>query len=192
MTQPMSIVPGHSYRLGADDSNCLNGASHENSAPRSFLQGRHRPSAQSFPEDAGPYGSSICRYSVGSASFATHPVLVEKKVSIHSMASRTPPRNGDSCLCISPGLSEEPPLAKARRDSKRSAQKEGCHDRRFQQGLGSAVQGQTDLRSMVRRGIGPAHQLPRMLAVRQACQFFLPDILGHHVLVRSDSRSVVS
>ncbi len=31
-----------------------------------------------------------------------------------------------------------------------------------------------------------------MLAVFHACQFFLPDIEGHHVLVRSDSRSVVS
>ncbi len=31
-----------------------------------------------------------------------------------------------------------------------------------------------------------------MLAVCQACQFFLPDIRGHHVLVCSDSRSVVS
>ncbi len=31
-----------------------------------------------------------------------------------------------------------------------------------------------------------------MLAVCQACQFFLPDIRGHHVLVRSDSRSMVS
>ncbi len=42
-----------------------------------------------------------------------------------------------------------------------SAQKKGCHDRRFQQGLGSAVRGQTDLRPLVRRGVGPAHQLPR-------------------------------
>ncbi len=31
-----------------------------------------------------------------------------------------------------------------------------------------------------------------MLAVCQACQFFLPDIWGHHMLIRSDSRSVVS
>ncbi len=31
-----------------------------------------------------------------------------------------------------------------------------------------------------------------MLAVCQACQFFLPDIRGHHVLVSSESRSVVS
>ncbi len=80
--------PGHSSRHGADDSNCLNGASHENSAPPGFLQERHRPSAQSFPEDAGPYGSGIRQYSVESASYATHPVLVETEGSIHGLASR--------------------------------------------------------------------------------------------------------
>ncbi len=57
--QPKGIVPGYSNRLGADDSYCLSGASHHNSASRCFLQGRHRPSAQSFPEDAGPYGSGF-------------------------------------------------------------------------------------------------------------------------------------
>ncbi len=31
-----------------------------------------------------------------------------------------------------------------------------------------------------------------MLAVCRTCQFFRPDIRGHHVLIRSDSRSVVS
>ncbi len=80
---------------------------------------------------------------------------------IHDPASRTPPRNGDSGLCISPGPLKGPLLAKARRDPRHGAQKEGCHDRRLQQGLGSAVRGQTDLRPMVRRGVGPAHQLPR-------------------------------
>ncbi len=57
--QPKGIVPGYSNRLGADDSYCLRGASHHNSASRGFLQGRHRPSAQSFAEDAGPYGSGF-------------------------------------------------------------------------------------------------------------------------------------
>ncbi len=61
----------------------------------------------------------------------------------------------------SPDPLEEPPLAKARRDSRHGAQKEGCHDRRFQQGLGSAVQRQTDLQSMGQGGIDPAHQLLR-------------------------------
>ncbi len=31
-----------------------------------------------------------------------------------------------------------------------------------------------------------------MLAVCRACQFFLPDLIGRHVLIRSDSMSVVS
>ncbi len=31
VTHPTSFVPGHSYRLSADDSNCLSGASHNNS-----------------------------------------------------------------------------------------------------------------------------------------------------------------
>ncbi len=45
VTQPTSFVPGHSYRLSADDSNCLSRASHDNSAPHNLLQGRYRPSA---------------------------------------------------------------------------------------------------------------------------------------------------
>ncbi len=122
-----------------------------------FLQGRYRPSAQSFPENAGPYGSGFTGTSVGSASHAIHPVLAEAEGSICGLASR----NGDSGLCISPGLLKGPPLAKARRDLTHGAQKEGCHDRRFQQGLGSAVRGQTNLRSLVWRGVGPARQLPR-------------------------------
>ncbi len=39
--------------------------------------------------------------------------------------------------------------------------REGCHDGRFQRGLGIAVRRQTDLRSLVREGVRPAHQLPR-------------------------------
>ncbi len=77
VTQPTSIVPGYSYRLGADDRYCLSGASHLDSATRSFLQGRHRPSSQNFPEDAGPYGSGFAGTSAGSALYATHPVLVK-------------------------------------------------------------------------------------------------------------------
>ncbi len=69
--------------------------------------------------------------------------------------------------------------------SRKFTQKEGCHDKRFQQGSGSAVRVQTDL------GSGLHINYQEMLAVCQACQFFLPDIRGHHVLVRSDSRYMV-
>ncbi len=126
-----------------------------------LLQGRYRLPPQSFPENAGPYGSSFAGTSVGSASHATHPVLAEAEGSIRGLVSRMPPRNGDSGLCISPGPLEGPLLAKARHNPRHGAQKEGCHDRCFQQGMGSAMRGQTDLRPVVRRGVGPAHQLPR-------------------------------
>ncbi len=42
VTQPTSFIPGHSYRLSADDSNCLSGASHDDSSPGGFLQGTKR------------------------------------------------------------------------------------------------------------------------------------------------------
>ncbi len=86
VTQPTSLIPGYSYRLSADDSNCLSGASHDNSVPRGLLQGRYRSSAQSFPENAGPYGSGFTVTSVGSASDATHPVLAEAQGSIRGLA----------------------------------------------------------------------------------------------------------
>ncbi len=188
VTQPTSFVPGHSNR--ADDSNCLRGASHDNLAPRGLFQGRYRPSAQSFSENAGPYGSGFAGTSVGSASHATHPVLAEAEGSIQGLVSRTPQRNGYSGLCIIPGPLEGPLLAKARCDPRHGAQKEGCHDRCFKQGLGSTVQGQTDLRPFVRRGVGPTHQLHRNSSSVSGLSI-LP--AGHmYVLVRSDSRSVVS
>ncbi len=160
VTQPTVFVPGYSYRLSTDDSNCLSGASHDNSVPSSILQGRYHPSVQRIPENAGPFGSGFGGTSVGSASHATHPVLAEAEGSIHSLASWTPPRKCDSGLCISPGPLEGPLLAKARHDPRHSAQKEGCLDRHLQQELGNAVRGQTDLRPTVQRGVGPAHQLP--------------------------------
>ncbi len=126
-----------------------------------LLQGRYPLPPQSFPENAGPYGSSFAGTSVGSASHVTHPVLAEAEGSIRGLVSRMPPRNGDSGLCISPGPLEGPLLAKARHNPRHAAQKEVCHDRCFQQGMGSAMRGQTDLRPVVRRGVRPAHQLPR-------------------------------
>ncbi len=69
-----------------------------------------------------------------------------------------PRRNGDSGLCISPGPLEGPVW------QKRDVILDMAHRRkvgRLQQGLRSAVRGQTDFRSLVRRGVGPAHQLTR-------------------------------
>ncbi len=126
VTRPASFIPGHSYQLRTDDSNCLSRASPNNSVPHGFLQGRYRPFAQSFPENPGPYGSGFAGTSVGFASHATHPVLSQAEGSILGLASWWiwP-------VCISPGPLEGPP----RRDLRHGAQKKGCHDRRFQQGF---------------------------------------------------------
>ncbi len=126
----------------------------------SFKESTARP-LKAFQKMLGLMAAASSGTSVGSASHTTHPVLAEAEGSIHGLASQTPPHNGDSGLCISPGPFEGPLLTKARRDPRHGAQKEGCHDRRSQQGSGSVVQGQTDLRSLVRRGVGPTHQLPR-------------------------------
>ncbi len=72
--------------IDSDDSSCLSGASHDNSAPRGLLQGTYRPSAQSFPENAGPYGCGFAGTSGGSASHVTHPVLAEAEGSIRGLA----------------------------------------------------------------------------------------------------------
>ncbi len=78
---------GTVIELSADDNNCLSGASHDNLAQPALLQGRYSLSAQSFPENAGPYGSSFAGTSVGSASHVIHPVLTEAEGSIRSLAS---------------------------------------------------------------------------------------------------------
>ncbi len=128
-----------------------------------LLQERHRPPAQCFPEDAGTYSGSI-----------------------RSLASRSSLHNGDNEPL------EGPPLAEAGCALRHSAQKEGCHHRRFQQGLGSALRRQTDLRSLVRGGVGSAHQLPRDASSVPCLSILTVRHKGTHVLICSDSRSVVS
>ncbi len=126
----------------------------QRSEPRQFsatwLPSRKGPPVHSkLSRECWAEGSGFPVTLVGSASLVTYPVLVEAEGSIRGLASRTPPRNGDSGLCISLGLLERPLLAKARRDLRQGAQKERCHDRRFHQGLRSAVRRQTNLRSLV-------------------------------------------
>ncbi len=90
VTQPMSFVPGDSYRLNADDSYCLSGANYDNSAPCGFLQGRYRPSAQSFPDNLCSLKAThvpgkmnqgadmLSRNNVSSEEWTLHPLAVQK------------------------------------------------------------------------------------------------------------------
>ncbi len=130
-----------------------------NSEPRGFLQGRFRPAAQFFRKCWALW--QRLRWYFSWVCFTCDPIQFWLKQRVPSAAWRRGLGNGDSGLCISPGPLEGPLLAKARHDPRHGTQKEGCHDKRFQQGLGSAMRGQTDLRSLVRREVEHAHQLPR-------------------------------
>ncbi len=136
--------------------------------------------------------ASVALTSVDSASHATHPVLAETKGSIRGLASRTPPRNGDSGLCISLGPMEGPFLAK------RGVILDTAHRRKVvmtdtsNKGWGALCKGKPSFGLWSEEESGLHINCLEMLAVCQACHFFLPDIPGHHVLIRSDSRSVVS
>ncbi len=136
--------------------------------------------------------ASVALTSVDSASHATHPVLAETKGSIRGLASRTPPRNGDSGLCISLGPMEGPFLAK------RGVILDTAHRRKVvmtdtsNKGWGALCKGKPTFGLWSEEESGLHISWLEMLAVCQACHFFLPDIPGHHVLIRSDSRSVVS
>ncbi len=59
-------------------------------------------------------------------------------------------------------------------------------------GWGALFEGKLTFGLSFKKESGLHINFQEMLAVCQVCQFFLPDIRGHHVLVRSDSRSVVS
>ncbi len=155
VTQPTDFVPGYSYRLVQMTATA--------SAGRAITIQRHMAS---FKEGTACPLKAFQRM-LGCMAAAS-PVLMLGLLHMRHIqfwlkqrVPSAPQRNGDSDLCISPGPLEGPLLAKARRDPRHSAQKEGCHDSRFQQGFGSAVREQTDIRPMVRRGVGPAHQLPR-------------------------------
>ncbi len=63
VTQPAIFVPGHSYRLSADDSNCLSGASRDNSGLTSgFFWGATRSSTNTCPPSSPKYTTSSQNY----------------------------------------------------------------------------------------------------------------------------------
>ncbi len=150
-----------------------------------------RPSAQSFPENAGSYGSGFAGTSVGSASHATYTVLAEVEGSILGLASGMPPRNCDSGLCISPGWRDPFWL-------KQGVTLDTAHRRKVvttdvsNKGWGVLCEGKPTFCLWSEKESGLHINCLEMIAVCQACEFFLPDIRGHHVLVRSAIRSVVS
>ncbi len=143
VTQPTSFVPGYS---------------HDNSAPRGLHQGRYHLSAQSFPENTGPYGNSFAGTSVGPVSHATHPG--RHRVTV-------------TRACVSALAYWRDPFW-----LKRGMILDMAHRRKVVT---------TDASN---KGWGALCESKPTFGL-WSYKFFLPDNLGHHVLIRSDSRSMV-
>ncbi len=191
VSQPTSIVPGYSSGLSSHESGDSARTRSGHSETRGHLQERHRSPTQSVSENAGPHGRSIASVTAGPAPHAPPSTLVETTGSTQRMASWTPAYQGESGLCNSPDPLEEPTVDGEGRGHGVGPHQESCHDRRLQHRLGGAVRRQTDVRPLVEGGERLPHQLLGK-AVCRACQFFLPDLIGRHVLIRSDNMSVVS
>ncbi len=134
----------------------------------SFLQGRYCPSAQSFPENAGPYGSGFAGTSVESASHATHPVLAEAEGSIRVKLTQA---------CVSA-------LARWRHPFwlKQGMILDTLHRKKVvmtdvsNKGWAALCEVKPTFGLWSEKESGLHINCLEMLAVCQACQFFLPDI----------------
>ncbi len=192
VSQPTSIVPGYSSGLSSHESGDSARTRSGHSETHGHLQERHRSPTQSVSENAGPHGHSIASVTAGPASHAPPSTLVETTGSTQRMASWTPAYQGESGLCNSPDPLEEPTVDGEGRGHGVGPHQEICHDRRLQHRLGGAVRRQTDLRPLVEGGEGLPHQLLGNVSSLSSLPVFLPDLIGCHVLIRSDNMSVVS
>ncbi|KAL0195701.1 hypothetical protein M9458_009273, partial [Cirrhinus mrigala] len=181
-SQLTNLVSGSSFRLDPHEDNSRARSSSGNTAARGLIQNRSLSPPQNISKDARPYGLSIPSAKVRPASYAAPSVLAETTGSISCVASRTFAYQGGPGLCRSPDPLEELAMDGERRTPGYGLQEEGGHDRCFQHGLGSSTKAEAGIHI----------NCLEMLAVCRALHFFLPDLKGHHVLVRSDSMTVVS
>ncbi len=112
-------------------------------------------------------------------------MLVETTGSTQRMASRTLACQGESGLCNSPDPLEEPMVDEEGRGPTRKVVTTDASNT----GWGALCEGKP---TFGQAESGFHINCLEMLAVCRACQFFLPDLIGRHVLIRSDSMSVVS
>ncbi len=192
VSQPMNIVPGNSSRLDSNESRSHARTCFGHARTCDLLRGRCHSPSQDVSKDAGPHGRSVTSATVWSASHATSSALAETTSSITCVASRTPAYQGEPGLCNSPSPLERPSLDGKRCGHGNGLQEKGCHDRCLQHRLGALCEGKPTFGHWLKADKRLHINCLEMLAVCRACQFFLTDLKGHHVLIRSDSMSVVS
>ncbi len=155
------------------------------------LQERHRSPTQSVSENAGPYGRSIASVTAGPAPHAPPSTLVETTGSTQRMASRTLAYQGESGLLTALTPWKNPRWMKGVAMGLVHTRKVVTTDA-SNTGWGALCEGKPTFGHWSKAESGFHINCLEMLAVCRACQFFLPDLIGRHVLIRSDNMSVVS
>ncbi len=189
VSQPTNIVPGYSSGLSSHESGDSARTRSGHSETRGHLQERHRSPTQSVSKNAGPYGRSIASVTAGPAPHAPPSTLVETTGSTQRMASRTLAYQGESGLCNP---------RKNPRWMEKGVAMGLVHNRKVvttdasNSGWGALCEGKPTFGHWSKTESGFYINCLEMLAVCRACQFFLPDLIGRHVLIRSDNMSVVS
>ncbi len=185
VSQPTSIVPGYSSGLSSHESGDSARTRSGHSETRGHLQERHRSPTQSVSENAGPHGRSIGSVTAGPAPHAPPSTLVEN----HGFHTT----HGVTDACISgwpPGRTHDgwrrawpwgwSTAGKLSRQTPPTQVGGRCAKANRPSAIGRMAEKGFHINSL------------EMLAVCRACQFFLLDPIGRHVLIRSDNMSVVS
>ncbi len=150
------------------------------------------PVRSKLSRECWPYGSGFAGTSVGSASHATHPVLAEAEGSMAAW------RHGCHRVTVSRACVSA--LARWRDPFwlKQGMIVDTVHRRKVvmtdasNKGWEALCEGKPTFGLWSEKESDLHINCLEMLAVCQTFRFFLPDIRGHHVLIRSDSKSVVS
>ncbi len=152
----------------------------------------NRSPTQSVSENAGPYGRSIASVTAGPAPHAPPSTLVEPRVPHNAWRhGRLHIRVNQACVtALTPW--------KNPRWMKKGMAMGLVHTRKVvttdasNTGWGALYEGKPTFGHWSKAESGFHINCLEMLAVCRACQFFLPDLIGRHVLIRSDNMSVVS
>ncbi len=186
VSQPTSIVPGYSSGLSSHESGDSARTRSGHSETRGHLQERHRSPTQSVSENAGPYGRSIASVTAGPAPHAP-PSNAGWNHGFHTTHGVT-----DACISgwIRPVWQPWPP-GRNPRWMKKGVAMGLVHTRKVvttdasNTGWGALYEGKPTFGHWSKAERRLPHQLLGMLAVCRAWQFFLPDLIGRHVLIRS-------
>ncbi len=187
VSQPTNIVPGYSSGLSSHESGDSARTRSGHSETRGHLQERHRSPTQSVSENAGPYGRSIASVTAGPAPHAP-PSRVPHNAWRHG---RLHIRVNQACVtALTPWKNPrwmEKGVAMGLVHTRKVVTADASNT-----GWGALCEGKPTFGHWSEMESGFHINCLEMLAVCRACQFFLPDLIGRHVLIRSDNMSVVS